>query len=153
MVTSPLAMLSTSRLPVLFAEFGEHGGADGACDVAAHGGLQLVDADLLAGDGRDQVQSLVGVLAGERIARAHSRPESARAAHLHRTALEARGLDPGVLAFGLPIGEVGIGLALPRMQGILTLVIGVLGLFRDAVDEDLVAEAVEAVHGRRCCHP
>ena len=58
------------QLPVLLTEFGQHRSADSASYVAAHRGLQLSDADPAASNGRDEIQCLVRMLAGKRVARA-----------------------------------------------------------------------------------
>ena len=102
--------------------------------------------DLLAGDGGDRVERQVCPLAGERVSLRVADEDLRQRSHLCWLALEARSLDPGVLAFRLPVGEVGNGLALPRLQGCVALVVGVRNIFHNAFAED-----ASAAEWNACC--
>ena len=121
MAVSPLAMLLTSSSQCFACQFGEHRGADAAGDVASERRLQDVDGDLASGDAGDLVESGVSPLASQRMTLSVADKNLRERPDLRGRALEAWCLHPGVLLVGVPLGVVGIGLALPRMEDSLPL--------------------------------
>jgi len=113
------------QLPMLLREFRQHAGADRAGSVSAESGVQHGGCRTNAADGSDLLDRQIGVLARECVSLRVADQYLRQRPDLHGFAVEARGFDPGIFLLAVPAGEGGLGLSHPRMQRLLSLIVGV----------------------------
>src|SRR5579862_9524479 len=73
--------------------------------------------------------------------------------HLHGLAIEARRLYPGIFLVRIPTSERRLGLALPRMQRFLALIVGMHHVFTYRFPEDLIRRRPESLHSTQIAVP
>src|SRR5579864_5779837 len=138
-----LGNIVDQKLPVFLREFGQHGSTNGARGVTAESGVQHVWSYLNSGDSSYLANCQIHVFTGKRVTLCVADQYLRQGPDLHRLAVEAGSLHPGIFLLTIPPGELRLGFPFPGMKRLAALIVSVRHIFADRLAKLLVGRRLE----------